>query len=73
MQQHTRFDVSRIRSEMDGRGWHPIDLARRASVSASTISRFLSGERQTARVAKKIADAFGYSVRRYQSRVGAER
>ena len=50
---------------MAERGWLPVDLARRAKVSHMTVHRFLRGERQTARTAKKLATALGHSVRRY--------
>lgn len=50
---------------MAGKGWLPIDLARRADVSHMSVGRFLRGERQTARMAKKLAEALGYSIRRY--------
>jgi len=51
--------------DLDAKGWQPTDLAAFADVAPSTISRFFSGERQTARTAKRIADALGYHVRRY--------
>lgn len=60
-----RFDIARLQDDMTARGWLPIDLARAAGVSHMTVSRFLSGERRTVRTAKKLADAFGKSVRRY--------
>lgn len=47
------------------RGWLPKDLARKAEVADMTVYRFLSGDTQTARTAKKLADALGYSVKRY--------
>lgn len=50
---------------MTAKGWLPIDLARQASVSHMTVGRFFSGERQTARTAKKLADALGRSLKRY--------
>lgn len=59
------YDVARLRDDMAGKGWLPVDLARKAKVSHMTVSRFLSGERQTARMAKRLAEALGYSVRRY--------
>lgn len=61
----TSYDVARMKDDMAAKGWLPIDLAREAKVSHMTVSRFLSGERQTARAAKKLADALKYSVRRY--------
>jgi transcriptional regulator with XRE-family HTH domain len=59
------YDIARIRRDMVSRGWLPIDLARAADASHMTIGRFLSGERQTPRTLKKIADAFGYDPNRY--------
>ncbi len=61
------YDVARFRSDMTRRGWLPIDLARAAKVSHMTVSRFFTGERQTARTAKKLADALGHNLRRYLS------
>lgn len=65
MQQDGRFDVAQMQADLDARGWQPTDLADRAGVAASTVSRFFSGEIQTARTAKKLAEALGYSLRRY--------
>lgn len=59
------YNVELIRDDMTLKGWLPTDLAREAKVSDMTISRFLSGETQTAPTAKKIAGALGRSVRRY--------
>lgn len=59
------YDVALMRADLTARGWLPIDLARKAHVSHMTVGRFLSGERQTARTAKKLADALGRSLRRY--------
>lgn len=50
---------------MAAKGFIKKDLAARARVSPMVVTRFLSGERQTARAAKKLAAALGYSVRRY--------
>lgn len=60
-----QFDTSRMRDDIALRGWQPADLADRAGVARSTVGRFLSGEFQTARTAKKLAKALGYSIRRY--------
>jgi transcriptional regulator with XRE-family HTH domain len=59
------FNVALLQDDMAAKGWLPIDLARKAAVSHMTVSRFLSGERRTARTAKKLATALGQSVRRY--------
>lgn len=60
-----RFDAPRMAEDMALRGWSKTDLARRARVSDMTVIRFLRGERQTAKTAKKLATALGYSTRRY--------
>lgn len=60
-----RFNAELLTDDIALRGWLPVDIARLAGVSDMTVYRFLSGERQTARTAKKLADALGYSVRRY--------
>jgi transcriptional regulator with XRE-family HTH domain len=65
MQRGQRFDVELLEHDMAARGWIPSDLASRAKVANSSVSRFLSGEFQTNRMAKKLATALGYSVRRY--------
>lgn len=66
-----RFHLDRIVADMTLREWNNQDLARAAGVSAMTITRFLRGEKQTSKVAGKIARALGYSVRRYFSHVEA--
>lgn len=60
-----QYDIDRLRDDMALRGWMPTDLARVAEVSDMTVSRFLRAEAQTAKTAKKLATALGYSVRRY--------
>jgi transcriptional regulator with XRE-family HTH domain len=59
------YDVALFKADMTEKGWLPVDLARKARVSHMTVSRFFSGERQTARTAKKLAGALGHSLRRY--------
>lgn len=54
-----RYDVERIQFDMTVKGWLPVDLARRAGVSASSVGRFLSGEFQTPRMAKRLSKALG--------------
>jgi transcriptional regulator with XRE-family HTH domain len=66
-----RFDVARLIADMTVRGWNNSDLARAADVSAMTVSRFLRGEAQTAKVAERLARALGYTVRRYLSKAEA--
>lgn len=65
MEQAARFDVVLMRRDMTSKGWQPTDLARRAKVAASTVSRFLNEEQQTARMAKRLAKALGYEIERY--------
>lgn len=60
-----QFNVDRMRADIAAHGWQPADLADKAMVARSTVGRFLSGEFQTARTAKKLAQALGYSIRRY--------
>jgi lambda repressor-like predicted transcriptional regulator len=59
------YNVRTILEDMAARGWMNRDLAREAGLGTATISRFLNGEAQTAKAAKKIATALGRSVRRY--------
>ncbi len=60
-----RFDIVLLAEDIALRGWLPADLARKAEVSHMAVYRFLDGRHQTPRTAKKLADALGYSVRRY--------
>lgn len=48
---------------MAGKGWQPVDLARkcRPPVAASSVTRFFSGEHQTARMAKRLSKALGHA------------
>lgn len=54
-----------MRADAALKGWLPTDIARASGVSDMTVSRFLRGARQNPRTAKKLAEALGYSVRRY--------
>ena len=69
-----RYNVDLVKQDMDLKGWLPVDLARasRPPLSHMTVGRFLRGERQTARTAKKIARALGYDVGRYYVATAAE-
>lgn len=60
-----RWDVQLMAEDMALRGWTNVLFARRADVSDMTVIRFLRGERQTAKTAKKLAEALGYTSRRY--------
>lgn len=55
----------RLVADMTNLGWNQTDLARAAGVSHMTVSRFMSGESQTPKTAKKLAIALGFSIRRY--------
>ena len=59
------YDIERMKVDLAEKGWLQTDLARVARVSDMTITRFFRGEQQTARTAKKLAEALGYTVRRY--------
>lgn len=59
------WNVELLAEDMKARGWLKFDLARRARVSHMTVGRFLNGQRQTARTAKKLARALGHDVERY--------
>jgi transcriptional regulator with XRE-family HTH domain len=61
----TEYDVALMQEDLKAKGWLPIDLARKADVSHMSVSRFFSGERQTPRMAKKLAQAMGFTLRRY--------
>jgi transcriptional regulator with XRE-family HTH domain len=60
-----QFDVHLIAEDAALRGWSSSELARRAEVSGMTVLRVFRGERQTPGTIAKLADALGYSVRRY--------
>ena len=53
------YDVDRMQRDMVAKGWQPVDLARKADVSASSVTRFFSGEFQTPRMAKRLSKALG--------------
>jgi ribosome-binding protein aMBF1 (putative translation factor) len=60
------YDAALMAEDLAGRGWTPKDLSKRARVADVTVYRFLSGEFQTPKTAKKLARALGYSSpRRY--------
>lgn len=60
-----QYRVQLLKDDIKSHGWLPIDLARKARVSHMAVSRFLSGERQTPRMAKKLATALGHTIDRY--------
>jgi transcriptional regulator with XRE-family HTH domain len=61
----TVYDIERMQLDMTLLGWSMLELARQAKLAPSTVTFFLSGRRQTAKTAKKLADVLGYNVRRY--------
>lgn len=62
-----QFDGDRLAEDLALRGWTARRLAAQCDppVAVSTVTRFLNGQSQTAQMAKRFADALGYSVRRY--------
>jgi transcriptional regulator with XRE-family HTH domain len=60
-----RFNGQLMADDIALRGWKPSELARRANVADMTVYRFLSGEVQTAPVAKRLAKALGKPLSRY--------
>ena len=65
MQRHGRYDIDRMRRDMDAKGLQAVDIARRAGTARSSITRFLNGEHQTPHMAKRIAKALRQSLDRY--------
>ena len=52
--------IDYIQQELDRRGWNRAELARRAHVDPSTVTRLMNGERApTIEVVGAIAQAFG--------------
>lgn len=53
-------------SDMAARGMVALDVAKAQGMAPSTVTRFLNGELQTPKTAKKIANTLGYTTpRRY--------
>ena len=63
------YDINRLADDMAAKGWLAADLARKAGVSKMTVSRVLNSDSQSARTMAKLAEALGYTVRRYLRRV----
>lgn len=59
------YDTQLLAEDMAEKGWLQTDLAAKAGVDDMTVMRFLKGQRQTARTAKKLAKALGKPLRRY--------
>lgn len=70
MKTAVQFDVHKLQLDVAERGWVPADLADKSGLSRPTISRVMRGE-GTARTWATIAEAMGYSVRRYVIRKAA--
>jgi hypothetical protein len=68
------FDSRLMAEDMAAAGWLAKDLASRVRprVAVSTVTRFLRGESQTAPMAKRLARALGYDVRRYLAQPNRE-
>lgn len=60
-----KFNVRLMIEDAAELGWNQTDLARVTSRDKGTISRFISGEVQTPKVAKELAYAMGRQVSRY--------
>lgn len=65
MATNLKYDVERMQLDTAAKGWQPVDLARRAGVSASSVTRFFSGEFQTPRMAKRLSKALGRGAAYY--------
>jgi len=62
-----RIDRQAIIHDMALRGWTQRELARRAKVTEMQVSRLLTGQAATQRVAAKLAKTLGQPVGRYVS------
>ena len=51
--------------DIAAKGWQMVDLARKAGVAGSSVGRFIGGEHQTARMAKKLSRALGKPADHY--------
>lgn len=58
------YNVELLKRDLAARGLQPTDLADLAGLSRPTVSRFLSGQVQTAKTARKVAQALGYTTPR---------
>jgi transcriptional regulator with XRE-family HTH domain len=63
-----KYDVAKMKRDMDDLGWLPTDLARAAGLSNMTVSRFLNRIRQNPRTARKLAEALGRELSHYTRR-----
>lgn len=59
------FNTQLLAEDMAVKGLNKLELAQKAGVADMTVIRFLRGESQTGKTAKKLARALGQSVERY--------
>ena len=60
-----RYDNERMFNDLVRRGWEAKDLAQKANVSHMTVSRFLSGQVQTVKMAARLSKALGHPPDHY--------
>jgi transcriptional regulator with XRE-family HTH domain len=60
-----RFNGQLMAEDMALKGLSKLELALKAGVSDMTVIRFLRGERQTGKTARKLSKALGQRVERY--------
>jgi transcriptional regulator with XRE-family HTH domain len=60
-----RFRVTLLEEDMAAKGLNASGLARLAKCAVPTVTRFLSGEAQTAKTLAKLAGALGHDAERY--------
>ena len=65
MQRVVTYDVVKMRQDMAAKGWQPVDLAGKAKVAASSVTRFFNGSFQTHRMGKRLARALGHGPDHY--------
>lgn len=59
------FNTARMRLDAAAQGLTAGALGKRAKCTPMQVSRFLRGQSRSPVIAKKLAKALGYSVRRY--------
>jgi transcriptional regulator with XRE-family HTH domain len=67
-----RFNAQLLAEDMAARGLNKDELAAKAGVADMTVIRFLRGDSQTGKTAKKLARALGYRSDRYIVRASSE-
>jgi plasmid maintenance system antidote protein VapI len=65
--ERVKYDQSLMLRDMAARGWSATELAKRAEppVAISSVTRFLNGQHQTPKMARRLARALGRSPARY--------